>query len=66
VGVDDLNATMNPGATYSAEAAWISPTWIHLVPGASWERNMFYSFSYRPLTGLYSHQPVTWILALWV
>ena len=47
VEVDDLNPSLNPGATYFGEAAYISPheyTWCQSHPG---ECNMFNNFSYR-------------------
>jgi hypothetical protein len=47
VEVDDLNTTLNPGATYFGEAAYISPheyTWCQTHPG---ECNMYNNVSYR-------------------
>jgi hypothetical protein len=45
--MDDLNTTMNAGASYFGEAAYISPheyTWCQAHPG---QCNMFNNFSYR-------------------
>jgi hypothetical protein len=47
VEVDDLDPSLNPGATYFGEAAYISPheyTWCQSHPG---ECNMYNNFSYR-------------------
>ena len=47
VEVDDLNTTLNPGATYFAEAAYVTPheyAWCQAHPG---ECNMFNNASYR-------------------
>jgi len=47
VEMDDLNTTMNAGASYFGEAAYISPheyTWCQAHPG---QCNMFNNFSYR-------------------
>jgi hypothetical protein len=47
VEVDDLNPTLNQGATYFGEAAYISPheyTWCQSHPG---QCNMYNNFSYR-------------------
>jgi hypothetical protein len=50
VEVNDLNTTLNPGATYFGEAAYISPheyTWCQAHPG---ECNMYNNASYRKFT----------------
>ncbi len=50
VEMDDLNTTMNQGATYFAEAAYISPheyTWCQAHPG---QCNMFNNVSHRQFT----------------
>ena len=47
VEIDDLNTTLNPGATYFAEAAYVTPheyAWCQAHPG---ECNMFNNASYR-------------------
>jgi hypothetical protein len=47
VNVDDLNTTLNPGATYFAEAAYLDPleyTWCQAHPG---QCNMYNNASYR-------------------
>ena len=49
VDVDDLNTTLNPGATYFAEAQYIIPheyAWCQSHPG---ECNMYNNASYRQL-----------------
>ena len=50
VDVSDLNTTLNPGATYFGEAAYISPheyAWCQSHPG---ECNMYNNASYRQFT----------------
>ena len=50
VEVNDLNTTLNPGATYFAEAAYITPheyVWCQAHPG---QCNMFNNASYRKYT----------------
>jgi len=47
VEVDDLNTTLNPGATYFAEAAYVTPheyAWCQAHPG---QCNMYNNASYR-------------------
>jgi hypothetical protein len=47
VEVDDLNTTLNPGATYFSEAAYVTPheyAWCQAHPG---QCNMFNNASYR-------------------
>jgi hypothetical protein len=47
VGVDDLNVTLNPGATYFAEAQYVTPheyAWCQAHPG---QCNMLNNASYR-------------------
>ena len=64
VEMDDLNTTLNPGASYFGEAAYISPheyTWCQSHPT---ECNMFNNFSYRQfsVTGgptFFSFSPVS-------
>jgi hypothetical protein len=64
VEMDDLNTTLNPGASYFGEAAYISPheyTWCQSHPG---ECNMFNNFSYRQFSvsggpTLFTFTPVT-------
>jgi hypothetical protein len=64
VNVSDLNQNMNQGATYFAEAAYISPheyTWCQSHPG---QCNMYNNVSYRQfsVTGInppFSFSPVT-------
>ena len=64
VEMDDLNTTLNPGATYFGEAAYISPheyTWCQTHSG---ECNMFNNFSYRQFSvsggpTLFTFTPVT-------
>ncbi|MGC1323637.1 MAG: hypothetical protein WA849_15770 [Candidatus Udaeobacter sp.] len=48
VNIADLNTTLNPGATYFAEAAYLDPqeyTWCQAHPG---QCNMYNNVSYRP------------------
>jgi hypothetical protein len=50
VEVDDLNTTLNPGASYFAEAQYVTPheyTWCQSHPG---ECNMYNNGSYRKYT----------------
>ncbi len=50
VEVDDLNTTLNQGATYFAEAQYVTPheyVWCQAHPG---ECNMYNNASYRPYT----------------
>ncbi|MEO5720745.1 MAG: dockerin type I domain-containing protein [Chthoniobacterales bacterium] len=50
VSVNDLNTTMNPGATYFAEAQYVTPheyAWCQSHPG---ECNMYNNASYRQFT----------------
>jgi hypothetical protein len=47
IGVDDLNTTLNPGATYFAEAQYVTPheySWCQTHPG---QCNMYNNASYR-------------------
>ena len=47
VEVDDLNTTLNPGATYFAEAQYVTPheyAWCQAHPG---QCNMYNNASYR-------------------
>jgi hypothetical protein len=49
IGVDDLNTTLNPGATYFAEAEYVTPheyVWCQAHPT---ECNMYNNASYRQL-----------------
>lgn len=47
VEMDDLNTTMNPGASYFGEAAYISPHEYTWCQAHSDQCNMFNNFSYR-------------------
>ena len=50
VEVSDLNTTLNPGATYFAEAQYVTPheyAWCQAHPG---ECNMYNNASYRKYT----------------
>ena len=59
VDVDDLNTSLNPGATYFAEANYIVPhegTWCQSHPD---ECNMYNNASYRQFSVLRVNQPFT-------
>ena len=49
--MDDLNTTLNPGATYFVEVQYLTPLeyqWCQSHPG---ECNMYNNASYRPVLG---------------
>jgi hypothetical protein len=63
VDVNDLSTSLNPGATYFAEAEYIVPheyTWCQSHPG---QCNMYNNASYRPYTVTGINQPFSFTAA---
>jgi hypothetical protein len=63
VNVNDLNTSLNPGATYFAEAQYVVPheyTWCQSHPG---QCNMYNNASYRQYTVTGINQPFTFTSA---
>jgi hypothetical protein len=63
VDVNDLNTSLNQGATYFAEAEYIVPheyTWCQSHPG---QCNMYNNASYRPYTVIGINQPFSFTAA---